>query len=239
MSNLTAIILAGGLGTRLRPVVSDKPKVLASIRGRPFIELLLEQIAAASITRAILGIGYLANQVQEHLGPKFQNLDIDYSVETKPLGTAGALRLAIDRAEGETVLVLNGDSFCDISVSAFIAWHINKQARCSIALARVSDISRYGAVMLDSEENIAGFSEKGASSGEGLVNAGIYLIHRSIIEPLPIGQEMSLEREVFPTLLGRGFCGWRTPHSLFLDIGTPESYQQAQTVLPSLSQSRE
>jgi D-glycero-alpha-D-manno-heptose 1-phosphate guanylyltransferase len=224
----TALILAGGLGTRLRGAVADRPKVLALVKGRPFIEYLLDQIIAAGFKDAILCVGYLADQIEQHLGLKYKSLNISYSREVELRGTAGAIIQALPLVRSDSFLVMNGDSYCDVNLTEFREWHVRKSASISIALTEVDDTSRYGLVEVDNNARVTGFKEKTASSGRGLVNAGIYLLDTEIVAPLPQGQVLSLERDVFPAHLGKNFYGWIAPHQIFIDIGTPESYTSAQ-----------
>ncbi len=230
MKNLTAAILAGGLGTRLRPAVSDKPKVLADVGGRPFILRLLEQLAAAGIQNVVLCTGHLGEQVEAALGTSFQSVALAYSRETAPLGTAGALRQALPLLNSDPVLALNGDSFCECDIRALIDFHHTRAARNTICLRAVDDTSRYGRVALDSQDRILAFEEKGVS-GRGWINAGIYLLARTTLEAIPVNTAVSIEREVFPALVANGLFGFRTRGTRFIDIGTPESYAAAPGIL--------
>ncbi len=230
----TALILAGGLGTRLRAVVSDRPKVMASVAGHPFLSYLLQQVAEAGLSRVVLCTGYLAEQVREELGESLFGLEIDYSMESAPLGTGGAIRLALDRVPSSPVLVMNGDSFCETQLANLFVAYDQALTRCPtpavLTLAEVPDTLRYGRVEADSQNRIVAFREKGIS-GPGKVNAGIYLLHRSLIESLPSGESLSLERDLFSKWLAAGML-FAHPATVkrFIDIGTPESYQEAQSL---------
>lgn len=230
MRNLTAAILAGGLGTRLRPAVSDKPKVLADVGGRPFIIRLLEQLAAAGIQKAVLCTGHLGEQVEAALGSTFQSMALSYSREPAPLGTAGAIREALPLLDSDPILALNGDSYCECDIPALVDFHRSRAARNTICLRAVDDTSRYGRVALDSQDRILAFEEKGVS-GRGWINAGIYLLSRATIEAIPAHTAVSIEREVFPSLITDGLYGFRTRGTRFIDIGTPESYAAAPGIL--------
>jgi D-glycero-alpha-D-manno-heptose 1-phosphate guanylyltransferase len=238
MSEITGAILAGGLGTRLRSVVSDRPKVLATVLGKPFLAYLLDQLAQAGVDRVVLLTGYRGEQIQQEFGNRYGRLALDYSTETSPLGTAGALRLALPKlfpavASGQPnepsgVLVLNGDSYCQADLRLFRAFHEHARADASLVLAQVTDTSRFGKVQMTSHHRLERFLEKQEAGGAGEINAGIYLINRELIEEIPEGRPVSIEREMFPswlqthTLLGFGSIG------SFLDIGTPESYREAE-----------
>jgi len=226
LAESTALILSGGLGTRLRSVVSDRPKVLAPVAGRPYLTHLLDQLAEAGLRRAVLCTGYRADQVRAAFGTRYGELDVAYSEETEPLGTGGALRLALPQVESTTVLVLNGDSYCAADLAGFWSFHRNRQSAASLLLTRVADTRRFGSVSLDVAGRISQFREKGRAPGPGLINAGIYLLARRLIEAIPVRRAVSLERDVFPTLVGSDLSGFATS-SAFIDIGTPESYAAA------------
>ena len=175
ISGITVAILAGGLGTRLREAVADKPKVLAEVNGRPFLTYLLDRIADAGACRVVLCTGYLAKLVTSTLGDRYRNIELLYSEESVPLGTGGALRLALPLFNSDPVLVMNGDSFCDADLLLFEEQHRNSGAKASLVLAKVADVNRYGSVVLAPDNAITHFAEKGNRQGEGLINAGIYL----------------------------------------------------------------
>lgn len=228
LTDIDAILLAGGLGTRLRAVVSDRPKVLAAVGGKPFLEYLFAQLAAAGVRRTVLSTGHLADQIQAHFGDSARDLKIRYCEEKTPLGTGGAVRLSLPETSSDPVLVLNGDSYCDANLNAFLAFHKEKEASVSMLLTSVADTRRYGRVGIDSDSNVRGFEEKGTASGAGLINAGIYLLSRKVIEEIPQDRPCSLERDVFPAVLGKGFFGYNGSSRFFIDIGTPESYKEAE-----------
>jgi NDP-sugar pyrophosphorylase family protein len=227
LANGIAVILAGGLGTRLRPIIADRPKVLAEVQGHPFLASLLDQVAAAEIKTVVLCTGYLGEQVRETFGNTYKNLHLVYSQESSPLGTAGALRFAFPLFASDTVLVMNGDSFCEADLNAFWSWHCVRGAEATILLTEVADTRRYGRVQVDMEGRVLGFEEKGDANGPGWVNAGIYLFKRCMLETIPVDKVISLEREVFPAWIGGGLYGYRS-EGRFLDIGTPESYTMAE-----------
>jgi len=226
-SDITAVILAGGLGTRLRGVVSDRPKVLAEINGRPFLGYLLDQLSASGISRTVLCTGYLGEQVENSFGDSYRGMPLSYSREEQPLGTGGALRLALPLIGTGEAMVLNGDSFCALDHRAFHDFHAEKLATMSLCLTGVADVSRYGAVRLDRRGTILDFEEKGAASGAGTINAGIYLISRKVVETIAPEAVVSLEKEVIPGLIGSGLYGFNS-RGRFIDIGIPADYQAAQ-----------
>ncbi len=230
LSSVTAVILAGGLGTRLRSMVTDRPKVLAEIRGRPFLSYLLDQLNGGGITYVVLCTGYLGEQLQGMFGDSYGSLRLVYSQELSPLGTAGALRLAQPLFKSDPVLVMNGDSFCQTNLRAFWAWHRVHGANATLLLNEVLDTRRYGRVQVDACGMVLAFDEKGRKSGQGWINAGIYLINHSLLLTIPASGTVSLEREIFPAWIGRGLYGYRG-EGRFLDIGTPEDYLKAQREL--------
>ncbi len=223
---LSAMILAGGLGTRLRPVVADRPKVLALVNGRPFLSYLLDQLVDAEVRDVVLCLGYLGDAVLETFQDSYRGLKIRYSQEDAPLGTGGALRHALKIAFDDTFLIMNGDSYCDLDLRSFVEWHRGTRAAASISLIRVDDVRRYGSVKVDQSMRVLDFEEKGARSGGGLINAGIYLLDRGVLASIPEGKSVSLERDIFPRLTGEGLNGFCVS-GRFIDIGTPESYRRA------------
>jgi NDP-sugar pyrophosphorylase family protein len=227
LQQVSAAILAGGLGTRLRSVVADRPKVLAPVGGKPYLSYLLDQLARAGVRETVLLVGYAADQVRVTFGDKFAGMRLAYSQEREPLGTAGAVRLALPLFREETLLLLNGDSYCDVDLAAFVDSHRQRRAMASLTLATVENVSRYGRVRLEPDGRVVGFEEKGDASGPGHVNAGVYLIQRDALCDIPESRPVSLERDVLPRWVEAGgvygFAGGR-----FIDIGTPASYTEAE-----------
>jgi NDP-sugar pyrophosphorylase family protein len=225
---ITALVLAGGLGTRLRSAVADCPKVLAPVGGRPFLAYLLDQLADAGFREAALLTGYQAERVRDTFGESYGSLRLLHSVEPAPLGTGGAVRHALSGVCGSTILLLNGDSYCDLDFAAFLRFHRRRAADLSLVVTRVTDTSRYGVVQLAGNERVLGWAEKSASAGEGWINAGIYLMTRSLVEEIPHDDPVSLECQMFPRWLKSHNCFAYRSDGRFLDIGTPESYREAE-----------
>src|SRR5262245_7017562 len=159
-SDVSAAILAGGFGTRLRPVVSDRPKVLAEVAERPFVTYLLDQLATAGLREVALLTGYRGDQVVDALGDSYRGMRLRYSREETPLGTGGALRAGLDYLRGSTVLLLNGDSFCDLELAPFSRFHACRACEVSLVLARVADTARFGRVRLGMLDQVIAFEEK-------------------------------------------------------------------------------
>jgi NDP-sugar pyrophosphorylase family protein len=219
-------ILAGGRGTRLRSVVADRPKVLAPVGGRPFVTYLLDQVAEAGLRDVLLLTGYRAEQVRATLGDSWAGLQLRYSVETTPLGTGGAVRQALALVEGPRLLVLNGDSCCDLDLAEFAAAHQRHRSDASLALVYVEDTARFGRVRLGESGRIERFEEKRTAAGPGWINAGAYFLERNVLEAIPTTG--SLEQDVFPRLAAQGRLIGHCTAGELLDIGTPESYARAE-----------
>ncbi|MHC4664815.1 MAG: nucleotidyltransferase family protein [Planctomycetota bacterium] len=228
ISNITAAILAGGFGTRLQSVLSDTPKVLAEVSGRPFLAYILEQLSFAGFRSVVICTGYMGDKVQDYFRDAYGSLRITYSKEDKPLGTGGALRLALPCVSSDAILVMNGDSYIDADLTAYADWFLQKQARAALLLTTVSETTRYGAVTVDEGDRIITFDEKGGSSGPGWINAGIYLMKKSLAASIPAATPYSLEHELFPSLAGKELLGYCC-EAPFIDIGTPESYARAES----------
>jgi NDP-sugar pyrophosphorylase family protein len=227
MNDITAIVLAGGLGTRLRAVVADQPKVLAEVSGRPYLAYLLDQLSKAGIQKAILCIGYRGEQVRDAFGNRYAGMQLRYSFEKQPLGTAGAIAYARDTVTSRYVLVMNGDSYCQVDLCAYASWYQTGKFPVSLLLTEAPDIQRFGQVQMDNEGKITSFEEKGCGQGAGLINAGIYLVDRKLLDDIPAGRPVSIEQEMFPKWLSEGLLFGYAQSGKFIDIGTPESYREA------------
>lgn len=227
-TGIKAAILAGGKGTRLASVLNGGQKVIADVGGRPFLAKLVEQAGAAGITEAVLLTGHRSEDVERALGREHADVRLSYSPETEPLGTAGALRNALPLlADCESVLVMNGDSWCGVDLEWMRRSYAERACDASVAIVKVPDVSRFGAVECHPGGTVKTFSEKGAT-GEGYINAGVYLMARRVIEGIAPGQNVSLEREILPLLAQRGSLLAYVAKGPFLDIGTPESYSRAE-----------
>lgn len=226
-SGVAAVVLAGGLGTRLRPVVGNRQKTVADVGGRPFVTRIIDQLEAAGIRRIVLCTGHGAEQVERSLTARQGRAEINFSREDRPLGTGGAVRLALPAAAADTLLVLNGDSYTEADLNAFLADYRRFGRIPTLLLVEVPDTRRYGRVECGPNGEIRAFTEKGAATGAGWINAGIYLMESRHAGNIPADRPISLERDVFPGWLGTGLRGHRTT-GRFIDIGTPESYAAAE-----------
>ncbi len=232
MHDLKAILLVGGLGTRLRSVVPSTPKVLASIGERSFLELLVRRLRSQGISDLVMCTGYLADQIESKFGDgRAWDVSIEYSNEEMPLGTAGAVKLAKRfLAHTPEFLVLNGDSFLEVNFQSLMAFHQQHDgAVVTMAVLRVENASRYGTVHLDASGRVTGFAEKTGSEIPGIVNGGIYVFNHSVLQHIPEGPA-SLERDVFPRLIDQGVYA-QEQDGMFIDIGTPQDYARAQQLL--------
>ena len=233
-TDIEAVILAGGLGTRLRPVVADTPKPMARVAGRPFLEYVLAQLATVGIKRAVVCSGFKSHALQQHFGDgdKF-GIALAWSVEQEPRGTGGALKLAEPLLAGDKWLLTNGDSLFDISLRALVDEHDAHPALATLALARVANARRYGRVTLAGDGTIASFDEKADIDIPGLINSGLYIIERRLLAQIPADRPVSLEREVIAPLAGKGANGVRGVafDGFFIDIGIPEDFARAQEEL--------
>ncbi|HEX9652941.1 MAG TPA: nucleotidyltransferase family protein [bacterium] len=226
---MEAIVLAGGLGTRLRSKVADRPKVMAEINKQPFLSYLLNYLSSNHVKRVVLATGYLHEQIEQFYGGKFKGLQIDYSVEEQPLGTGGAIKLALGKVGGDQVLILNGDTFFDINIDALLALHKKDVADITIALKAMRHISRYGIVKIQGTR-VVNFEEK-QMVDEGFINAGIYVAKKSLFDTLQLPDKFSLEEDFLKKFTAQLNMHAYISDAYFIDIGIPEDYQRAQTEL--------
>jgi NDP-sugar pyrophosphorylase family protein len=229
LSDASAVVLAGGLGTRLRATVSDRPKALAEVRGRPFLSYLLDRLCAAGVGEIVISIGYRGADVRAAFGTAYGGRPLRYAEESSPLGTAGALRALRPDLDTDPVLVLNGDSCCDVDLAELWRWHATRGANATLCLVHVPDTRRFGRVAVNEHGGIEGFVEKGDVREAGWINAGVYVLSQSVLSVIPPGRPVSLEREILPAWIGRGLYGMRVA-GRFIDIGTAEAYRAAQAL---------
>jgi D-glycero-alpha-D-manno-heptose 1-phosphate guanylyltransferase len=226
---MEAIVLAGGLGTRLASRLHGLPKPMAPVAGRPFLEILLNQLRRSGCTRVLLSVGQQHTIIQDYFGASFHGIEIDYVVESVPLGTGGAIRLALAEAREESVLVLNGDTFLDADYAAMLRFHASEGAAVTLAVVHRDDVSRYGGVTIE-DQRIVGFEEKGRS-GPGYISAGTYVLQRNLAWPPALPEKFSIEFDFFvPEVARLRPAAWKVD-GFFLDIGIPEDLDRAQTEL--------
>jgi mannose-1-phosphate guanylyltransferase len=223
-----ALVLAGGEGTRLRPLTYTTPKPVMPLAGRPFLSYMLDWLGTHEVDEVILSCGFLSDAVKRVLGDIYQGMRLRYVIEEEPLGTGGPVRLALDEGLlAERLYVLNGDCLTDIDLTEELAQHERTAAKATLALTAVDDVSGYGVVPTDEEGRVEAFLEK--TEGEvptNRINAGAYVIERELIETIEPGRAVSFEREVFPALVGKGLFGYLAA-GYWIDIGTPGRYLEA------------
>jgi NDP-sugar pyrophosphorylase family protein len=230
-----AIVLCGGAGLRLRSVTGDAPKSLASIGGRPFLEILLSQLRRHGFQRAILAVGHQRDLIRSHFGDRAHGLVLEYSIESTPLGTGGALRNAVQLVESDSALITNGDSYTDADLAAFAADFCEAKVDISMLVAPSDGRGDCGLVSVDPIGQVLGFKEKQPAFGTQYVNAGIYMATKRTLCDIPLGLPVSLESELFPRWLkeGKHLRAFIHPGKC-IDIGTPERYRSAQYILANV-----
>ena len=225
---MQALVLAGGEGTRLRPLTYTTPKPVMPLAGQPFLSFMLDWASSHGVDEVILSCGFMSDAVKRVLGDIYDGMRLRYVIEDEPLGTAGPVRLAYD--EGileERLFVLNGDVLTDMDLTAELQQHERAGARATLALYPVDDTSSYGVVPTDEEGRVEDFIEKGGGDPPtNRINAGAYVIERDVVEAIPAGRSVSFEREVFPALVGNGLYGYDAA-GYWIDIGTPERYLES------------
>ena len=234
VADVPAVLLVGGMGTRLQSVLPSKPKPLAPVGDAPFLELLVLQLRAQGIRRVIMCTGHLADQIEGQFqsGSKW-NMAIEYSREVLPLGTAGAVKLAERHFEYDAdLIVMNGDSFLETDFAELIRLHHQHKALVTIAARSVPDAARYGTIRMDRLSRILAFEEKTGIQEPGIINGGVYVFNRAVFGQIPEGSG-SLERDIFPRLIEKGIFAV-LQDGIFIDIGTPADYARAQTLYQNL-----
>lgn len=231
----SAIILAGGQGMRLRSVVPDRPKPMALVNGRPFLEHLLDYWLVQGVDHFVLSVGYLHGMIQNFFGDAYRGVPVDYAVENSPLGTGGGLLLALDRLRDEaSFLLLNGDTFFAVQAQTLMAFHSQKSAAWTLSLFRATEAGRYMGIKCDADRRVETLAADDGLVG-GYANGGVYAANPAAIRQcgLAAGQKISLEDEVLPQIhaYGQRIFGLES-EAAFIDIGVPADYVRAQEVLP-------
>ncbi|HTL80440.1 MAG TPA: nucleotidyltransferase family protein [Bacteroidia bacterium] len=224
-----AIILAGGLGTRLRSVVSDLPKSMADVNGKPFLHYLLLRCKKYGVEKVVLSVGYMAEKVEAYFGNEYLGIKIEYAHEKEALGTGGGIRLAMEKCSGAHVLAMNGDSFFNVPLDEFSEKHLAGSSDATLALRKVEDASRYGTVALDGSRIIS-FREKDANAkGSAFINGGVYALRRkTFLANTEAGKNFSIEYDFFGKLADKLWLQSFPCDGYFIDIGVPEDYEKAQ-----------
>lgn len=227
-----AIVLAGGFGTRLQSVVSDVPKPMAPVAGRPFLTYVLDRLGRQGYDHVVLATGYLHEKVEAFFGKEYQGIAIDYARELSPLGTGGAMVNALQHCHEERVTVLNGDTLFDIDHNRLIQFAEEKNTLLAIVLRQVEDAGRYGSVEIDAEGRITAFREKDPACGAGLINGGIYRVSRHLFDGFSVGQQFSFEKDLMQQRFREERYYAYADGAYFIDIGIPDDYARAQHELP-------
>ena len=224
---MKAIVLAGGLGTRLAHVTSDIPKPMAPIASRPFLEYLLDYLIEQGIEKTVLAVSYKWEVIQEYFGVEYRGMSLKYSVEDVPLGTGGAIRLAVESLADDDVVVLNGDTLFHVDLKGMENDHRSSGARLSMALKRVADCGRFGRVEVSVDGVVTNFQEK-STGGPGWINGGVYMLNRNLFTDFPMPERFSFEQDlVEPNISRIKPCAFLSD-AYFIDMGVPEDYERAQ-----------
>ncbi len=243
LEKIDVIILCGGLGTRLRPIIFDEPKVLAKIGDQKFLDILINNILFYKFRNITLCIGHLKDNIKKHFDRhcgnyyNYGNYSIKFSEEDEPLGTGGALKNAESLIRSDPFVVMNGDSICNVNFKEFLDFHINKKALLSIVLSESTTSKDYGRVTLYKSSRITNFNEKPIDNNEALISAGIYIMQKDIFSYMPDRKTFSLEYDLFPKLCN-DMCYGFIADSKVIDIGTPERYIEAINILSTKNKNK-
>ncbi len=228
LKEVDVVILCGGIGSRLRSIVDDRPKPMAQINQRPFLDILIDYFCGFGFSRFVLCTGHMSEVIQEHYSHKKGSFEFIVSNEQIPLGTAGSIKNAERFIQSEPFLVTNGDSFCPMNLAEFYDFHLLRQALMSMAVVESEDTADCGLVTLDSLQRISGFEEKKAKARTGYINAGIYLFQKNILSFIPTNTKYSLEYDLFPRLTNLDSFAF-VSHEELIDIGTSKRYERARS----------
>ena len=225
----TAIILAGGRGTRLKTIISDLPKPMAPIMNVPFLTYQLNYLKHFGIKKVIFSVGYLSEKIIAHYNQSFENISIEYSIEKNPLGTGGGIRMAMSNLKEDLVLILNGDSFFDLDIEQFYNLHLEQKSDFSLALRYVNNSERYGNIEFNSSNQITSFIEKNQLNQSGYINAGVYILSKKLyLQNTKPNINFSIEKDFFEKQLNQLIIKGFEFKDYFIDIGIPEDYLKAQ-----------
>lgn len=231
-----AIVLAGGFGTRLSHIVSNVPKPMAPVAGRPFLCYLLDHLLHSNFDHVVLSTGYKHEHIADYFGNAYQRLPLSYARETEPLGTGGGILNALQLCHSDDVVVLNGDTLFLVDMDDLFRFHAEHNPLLTLVLRRVDNVSRYGAVRCNEQGRVVSFLEKNASSEPGYINGGIYLLKKALFEGFHLGGPFSFETDILQSRYNQTpFFGYSSD-AYFIDIGVPEDYYRAQQEFPAISQ---
>lgn len=230
MSKKEAIILAGGLGTRLKSVLPNLPKCMAPVNGIPFLDILISYLKQQGVEHFIFSVGYLKEAIIPHIRNHHPDLRVSFSEEDEPLGTGGAIFMALLKAEKKHVFIFNGDTFFNVNLDLLEEFHLKKKAHCSLALKPMNEFSRYGTVEISKDHIITGFREK-KHTASGLINGGVYLLNRHAFLKEHFPGKFSFEEEYLAEYADKHVIAGQVQDAYFIDIGIPEDYTRAQEEL--------
>lgn len=225
-----AIVLAGGLGTRLQGVISDIPKPMAPINNKPFLEYLFHYLKQFPVQKVILAVGYKYESIEACFGSSYHGIAIEYAIEKEPLGTGGAIANAVKKASGNHVFLLNGDTFFNVDLAALQEQHLKNDSSITLSLKAMTHFDRYGTVELNGTR-ITAFNEK-KPVASGFINGGVYALKKSLLNPSRLPEKFSFEKEILEQGLSNYTMEGFISRGYFIDIGIPEDYARAQTELP-------
>lgn len=224
---MKVVVLAGGLGSRLKHITDRVPKPMAPVNGVPFLEHILDYLASRGAEEIVLAVSYKWEQIRDHFGSSYEGVPLRYSVESEPLGTGGAIQQAMERVDEEDVIVLNGDTLFPVDLEAMLKQHRESGTLLTIAVKQVDDAGRFGRLIVDTGGTISAFLEK-RSGGGGLINGGVYIINKALFRRAAPGSRFSFEKDLLEPGVGeirpRAFLS----DAYFIDIGIPTDYERAQ-----------
>lgn len=224
---MEAIVLAGGLGTRLQGVIGAQPKCMAPVNNRPFLAYLLDYLERQRCTRAIMSLGFKHRVVTDWLEEQFLEFELDCVIENEPLGTGGGILAAIEDAETDDIVILNGDTMFGVDLTAMMEFHRDNKAACTLALKNMQNFDRYGVVKANDKGIITNFEEKKPTT-EGIINGGVYIINREAFMAKDFPVKFSFEKDYLEKYVGeKKFYGF-VDNGYFIDIGIPEDYEKVQ-----------
>jgi D-glycero-alpha-D-manno-heptose 1-phosphate guanylyltransferase len=226
VSDYPAIILAGGLGTRLRPVINDLPKPMAPVNGKPFLHYIFQYLVRQQITETVLAVGYKYERIKEFFGEEYLGIKIRYSFEEEPLGTGGGIKKAFDLVD-DCAFVLNGDTFFDVPLQDLMNFYFDSATDAVFSLKQLNNFDRYGTVKLNNENRIVEFVEK-KFIAEGLINGGVYFFSKQLFEKTETAEKFSFEKDILERYAAELKFSGKVFEGYFIDIGIPEDYQKAQ-----------
>lgn len=228
-----AIILAGGLGTRLKGVISNIPKPMAPINKTPFIQYLFEYLIDSKVTHVVLAVGYKYEVIQNHFGKTYKNLSISYAIENEPLGTGGGIANAISNIKGDKCFLLNGDTYFNVDLEQLSILHEENNSSLSLSLKEMNNFDRYGTVDFNTQNVITGFAEKRPLK-KGFINGGVYALNKNIFDSYKPGEKFSFEKDIMEAKVNSLNMHALLCKGYFIDIGIPEDYNQAKIDLPEI-----